>query len=64
MKDDPQKLSDIGEELADVVCYAVAMANELGLDLATTLQRKIAKNEQKYPAHEYRGRYGPEDAGG
>jgi NTP pyrophosphatase (non-canonical NTP hydrolase) len=47
---DPGKLVKVGEELADVVCYALAMANELGLDLSTTLRRKMAKNEQKYPA--------------
>ena len=39
----------------------LAMSNELGLDLSTVICRKIAKNEQKYPADEYRGRYGPED---
>jgi len=59
--DDPQRLAAIGEELADVLCYALAMSNELGLDLASAIRGKIAKNEQKYPADEYRGRYGPED---
>jgi NTP pyrophosphatase (non-canonical NTP hydrolase) len=59
--DDPKRLAEVGEELADVLCYALAMANELHLDLATTIRKKIAKNEQKYPADEYRGRYGPDD---
>jgi dCTP diphosphatase len=58
-----ERLAAVGEELADVVCYALAMTNELGLDLATTIRRKVAKNKVKYPAEEYRGRYGPEDAG-
>jgi NTP pyrophosphatase (non-canonical NTP hydrolase) len=49
-----------GEELADVVCYALALANELGLDVATAVRDKMVKNVQKYPAAEYRGRYGPE----
>jgi NTP pyrophosphatase (non-canonical NTP hydrolase) len=61
--EDPNRLAAVGEELADVVCYALAMANELGLDLSSTVRDKIVKNEQKYPAEEYRGRYGPEDAG-
>jgi NTP pyrophosphatase (non-canonical NTP hydrolase) len=60
---DPKELAEVGEELADVLCYALAMANELGLDLATVIRQKLAKNEQKYPADEYRGRYGPEDRG-
>jgi dCTP diphosphatase len=59
--DDPVRLAEVGEELADVLCYALAMANELGLDLSTTIRRKMEKNAQKYPADEYRGRYGPED---
>lgn len=56
-----EKLNDVVEELADVFCYVLAMANELDIDLTTALQKKMAKNEQKYPADEYRGRYGPED---
>lgn len=60
----PEKLAEVGEELADVVCYALAIANELGLDVSATLREKMIKNEAKYPAEEYRGRYGPEDAGG
>ncbi len=60
---DAGRLAAVGEELADVVCYALAMANELGLDLSTVIRAKIAKNEQKYPAEEYRGRYGAEDTG-
>ncbi len=61
--DQPERLAGVAEELADVLCYALAMANELGLDLSTTIRQKMAKNEQKYPAEEYRGRYGPEDPG-
>ena len=59
--DDPQRLSAVAEELADVLCYALAMANELNLDLSAVVRDKIAKNERKYPAEQYRGRYGPED---
>jgi NTP pyrophosphatase (non-canonical NTP hydrolase) len=64
LKDDPAQLAAIGEELADVLCYALSMANELGLDLSATIRDKIAKNEKKYPADAYRGRYGPEDRNG
>ena len=61
---DRDKLAAVGEEMADVLCYLLALANELDIDLAQTLQAKMVKNEQKYPADEYRGRYGPEDDGG
>jgi NTP pyrophosphatase (non-canonical NTP hydrolase) len=63
VRDQPEKLAQVGEELADVLCYVLAMANELNLDLSTTLRRKMEHNARKYPAHEFRGRYGPEDAG-
>ena len=57
----PEKLAAVAEELADVLCYALALANELGLDVATAVRGKMIKNAQKYPAAEFRGRYGPED---
>jgi NTP pyrophosphatase (non-canonical NTP hydrolase) len=59
----PEKLAEVGEELSDVLCYALALANELKLDVATALADKMLKNARKYPAEEYRGRYGPEDKG-
>src|SRR6188472_1748308 len=58
---DPAKLAEVAEEIADVVGYSMALANELGIDLATTMRAKMIKNAIKYPAGEYRGRYGPED---
>ena len=62
--EDRDKLIAVGEELADVVCYALAIANELEIDISEAMRDKMKKNEQKYPAPEYRGRYGPEDDGG
>jgi NTP pyrophosphatase (non-canonical NTP hydrolase) len=63
LANDPAQRQAIGEELADVLCYVLALANELDLDLATTLRHKMVKNEQKYPVAEYRGRFGPSDPG-
>jgi NTP pyrophosphatase (non-canonical NTP hydrolase) len=59
----PEQLAAVSDELADVFCYALAMANELGVDVTKAILAKMAKNEQKYPADEYRGRYGPDDPG-
>jgi NTP pyrophosphatase (non-canonical NTP hydrolase) len=61
---DPTRLAAVGEELADVLCYALAMGNALGLDLAATVAAKMEKNAAKYPADEYRGRYGADDQRG
>lgn len=46
----------IADELADVVCYALALTNSLQMDLATAMRRKMEKNRRKYPADEYFGR--------
>lgn len=53
----------IGEELADVISYALAMANELQLDVGRALADKLWQNRSKYPAAEFRGRFGREDRG-
>lgn len=58
---DAAKRDAAGEELADVICYALAMANELGIDVATTMHAKMQKNALKYPAEEFRGRWGRGD---
>ncbi|HVX63645.1 MAG TPA: nucleotide pyrophosphohydrolase [Pirellulales bacterium] len=60
----PEKLHEAGEELADVLCYALALANELDLDVSQAVHAKMIKNAQKYPAEQYRGRYGPDDQRG
>ncbi|MFO7904765.1 MAG: nucleotide pyrophosphohydrolase [Planctomycetota bacterium] len=55
--DDARKRSEVSDELADIVCYALAIANELSIDIDTAMRDKMKKNEAKYPAREYRGRY-------
>ena len=60
----PQKLVEVGEELADVLCYGLALANELGIDVAEAMRDKMEKNRKKYPADAYRGRYGADDTSG
>lgn len=43
---DPQQ---VAEELADVISYALAMANTLKIDVASALEQKMVKNRLKYP---------------
>ena len=57
LADRAEKRAEVGEELADVLCYALALANELGLDVAEAVHNKIVKDSRKYPAEEFRGRY-------
>jgi dCTP diphosphatase len=53
---EPGELAEVSDELADVLCYALAMANQLDIDLSAAIRGKMIKNEEKYPADEFRGR--------
>jgi dCTP diphosphatase len=53
---DPAKKAKIGEELADVVIYALEFANATGLDVAACVEAKMAANARKYPVDKSRGR--------
>jgi dCTP diphosphatase len=61
--DDPAKLAEVRDEIADVLCYMLALANELDIDLSTAIHDKMIKNAAKYPAALSRGRYAPPDNG-
>lgn len=53
----PSALSEVTEELADVLCYALSMANVLQVDISRAVLGKLEKNAVKYPADRFRGRY-------
>ena len=46
---------DLADELADVLCYTLLMAHELGIDLPAALADKLRKNALKYPVDKARG---------
>jgi NTP pyrophosphatase (non-canonical NTP hydrolase) len=46
----------IGDEIADVLSFALLLAHDLGLDPAELILGKLAKNEQRYPVEKSRGR--------
>lgn len=48
------KKSGQAEELADVLIYAVLLADRLGLDLNDAVARKMAKNVRRYPVEAFR----------
>jgi hypothetical protein len=54
--------------IARIETDAIAsMVRKLGLpvvDVSAAVRDKMERNARKYPAAEYRGRYGPEDPGG
>lgn len=46
---------EIADEIADVAAYLIELADNLGIDLAEAIERKLQKNALKYPAHKARG---------
>ncbi len=49
--------AEIIDEVADVACYLLSLANALGIDLSDAVRAKVAKNAAKYPVERFRGRY-------
>lgn len=47
--DRPERLVQIKEELADVLIYAIMMADYYNLDLDEIVDAKLIKNLNKYP---------------
>lgn len=44
-----KNLGKMKDELADVLIYAIFLANETGMDLVSIIQEKLHKNALKYP---------------
>jgi dCTP diphosphatase len=54
IREQPAVFQGVREEIADVVCYAMALCNELDIDLAAAMREKMVKNREKYPIEEAR----------
>jgi NTP pyrophosphatase (non-canonical NTP hydrolase) len=55
---DEATMAAVADELADVLIYALSLANALGLDASTVVSGKLDRNERRFPAEEWRGRVG------
>ena len=51
------KLTEVAEELADILIYTVRLADRLGIDIELAARDKLAKNHRKYPVNKARGNY-------
>jgi dCTP diphosphatase len=63
VKQDEEKLAQIKKELADVLIYCIDMSVLLELDTEKIILDKLAKAEEKYPAHLFQNRSNDTDAG-
>ena len=46
----------VAEELADILIYAVRLADRLGINLEQSAKDKLTKNRRKYPVDKARGK--------
>lgn len=54
--EDHYDLEAVKDEVADVIVYCIDLVDRLGLDLDEVINRKMAKNEAKYPVAKAKGR--------
>lgn len=48
---------EIGDELADVLYWILLMSYDLKIDVLDALEKKIRKNENKYPIEKVKGKH-------
>jgi len=48
---------DLSDELADVLAYLLLIANDLDIDLSQAFEKKMQKNEAKYPVAKAKGKH-------
>lgn len=53
---DETRRAAVADELADVLIYALSLANALGVDASAAVLGKLERNELRFPAEEWRGR--------
>lgn len=52
-----EKKEDIGDELADVLYWVLLMSKDFEIDILGSLDRKLKKNEAKYPVEKSKGKH-------
>ena len=55
VQENPQLLTDIGDELADVMVYCLRLCSVLGIEPIDMMNAKIEKNRLKYPIEKSKG---------
>lgn len=46
---------DVGEEIADVLYWVLLLSNKVDINLAEAFEKKMQKNEAKYPVEKAKG---------
>lgn len=50
-----EKKENVEDEMADVLYFLIRLAQKYDIDLSEALNRKIEKNNNKYPADKFKG---------
>ncbi len=53
--EDPKKMKDIQDEIADIVVYAIRISSILDINIKTAITEKMKQNAQKYPVDKAKG---------
>lgn len=59
---DAQVKSEVADELADVLIYCLSFANVTGIDVSEAVQKKLARNEGRFPIERVSGELGKNKA--
>lgn len=51
----PEVKAEVAEEMADVLLYLLRLADGLNVDLLEEAQKKMAKNEKRFPVDKVKG---------
>ena len=57
VRESPGDMQQVREELADILCFSLSLANALDIDISSSVRDKLVKNALKYPAERFRGRF-------
>jgi NTP pyrophosphatase (non-canonical NTP hydrolase) len=57
VRESPEQMQAVREELADVAWFLISFANAMDIDLSKAMEDKMVKNRQKYPADKFKGRF-------
>jgi NTP pyrophosphatase (non-canonical NTP hydrolase) len=55
LKKDKDLMQKLKEELADIMIYAIDVANYIGIDVSDAILEKLKKNAEKYPVEKAKG---------
>lgn len=50
-----EKKTEISHEIADIAVYIIELADNLNIDLAAAIQKKLSLNAEKYPVAKAKG---------